>query len=126
MISAAPFSMEFNDAITLATVDSPLGPMVILCKPQRSNGPRPLGFGEGNIVCCLQDSLDSEVVEFVKYAMKKEIRNTRLNTKGREGKIKALELYSPVAKCSCWGRPPYPPHPPTPCIPAPSPSWRLS
>ena len=39
----------------------------------------------------------------VKYTVKKEIKNPRLNTKGQEEKIKDLVLYSPVAKCSCWG-----------------------
>lgn len=82
MIPAAPFSMRFNDDITLASVDIPLGPMVILCKPQRSNGPKPLGYGGGKTVHYLQDFLDSEVVGFVKYATMKEIRNIRLGVKG--------------------------------------------
>lgn len=118
--------MRFNDYMTFANVDIPLGPMVILCKPQRLNGPKPLGFGGGNIVHYLQDSLDSEVVGFVKYAMKKEIRNTGLNMKGQEEKIKASKLYFPVAECSCQGHPhtlfqTTPTLPPNPAPPPPLP-----
>lgn len=103
MISAAPCSMGFSDDTTFAKVDIPLEPPMVLCKPQRSGEPKPLGFGGGKITHYLQDSLDSEVAGFVKYAMKKEIRKARLNVKGQEEKIKALALYSPVAKCSCRG-----------------------
>lgn len=100
MISTAPFSVSVNDYVTFGNVDLPQGPMVILHKPQRSNGPKPLGFGGGNTVHYLQHSTDS-VVGFVKYAMKKEIKNTGLNMKEEEEKIKALEFYFQVAKCSC-------------------------
>lgn len=53
--------------------------MVILWKPQRSKGLNPLELGEKYIVCYLQDLQVSKLVGFVKYAMEKEIRNTRLN-----------------------------------------------
>lgn len=74
MIPTAPFSMRFNDYMTLANVDILLGLLVILCKPQRSNGPNLQGLEE-EVQFTIYDSLDSEVVGFVKYEMKKEIKN---------------------------------------------------